>query len=101
MTDTYPGPPPWNPRGIGVPIPNFERDFDIQLVQKHKKISASSTRVYLLSSDAVANIYQIAGAIIEIRYEVVAIDAYDDATVTVHTPDGQCVETIFDLGHLQ
>src|SRR5580704_100343 len=45
MTDTYPGPPPWNPRGIGVPIPNFERDFDIQLVQKHKRISATSTQV--------------------------------------------------------
>jgi hypothetical protein len=101
MTDTYPCPPPWNPRGIGVPIPNFERDFDIQLVQKHKRISATSTQVYLLTSDAVANIYQISGAIIELKYDVAAIDSYDDATVMVHTPDGQCVETIFDLGHLQ
>jgi hypothetical protein len=101
MTETYPGPPPWNPRGIGVPIPNFEHDFDIELVQKHKKISSTSTQVYLLTSDAVSNINQISGAIIELRYEVSAIDSYDDATVTVHTPDGQCVETTFDLGHLQ
>ena len=101
LTDTYPGPPPWNPRAPGLPLPNFERDFEIQLVQNQKTIPARSSQVYLLYSDGVANIYQISGAIIELRYDTESIDAYDEATVTVHTPDDQHVETSFDLGQLR
>jgi len=101
LTDTYPGPPPWNPTAPGVPMPDFQRDFQIQLVQGKKEISAQSTQVYLLYSDAVSNIYQISGAIIELRYDSEKIDSYDDATVKVHTPDDQDVETTFDLGHLR
>ncbi len=101
LTDTYPGPPPWNPRVPGLPLPNFERDFEIQLLQNHKTISARSSQVYLLYSDGVANIYQISGAIIELRYATESIDPYDEVTVTVHTPDDQHVETSFDLGQLR
>jgi hypothetical protein len=101
LTDTYPGPPPWNPRAPGLPLPNFERDFEIQLIQDHKKIPARSSQVYLLYSDAVANTYQISGAIIELRYDTESIDPYDEATITVHTPDDQHVETSFDLGDLR
>jgi hypothetical protein len=101
LTDTYPGPPPWNPRAPGMPLPNFERDFDIQLIQNHKKIPLRSTQVYLPYSDAVANIYQISGAIIELRYDPESIDPYDEATITVHTPDDQHVETSFELGDLR
>ena len=101
LTDTYPGPPPWNPRAPGMPLPNFERDFDIQLIQNHKKIPLRSTQVYLLYSDAVANIYQISGVIIELRYDTESIDPYDEATITVHTPDDQHVETSFELGDLR
>lgn len=101
LTDTYPGPPPWNPTVQGVPMPNFEWDFQIKLVQSKKEISAESTQVYLLYSDAVSNIYQISGAIIELRYDMDKIDSYDEATIKVHTPDNQEVETTFDLGHLR
>jgi hypothetical protein len=101
LTDTYPGPPPWNPRAPGLQLPNFEHDFDIQLIQNQKKIAARSSQVYLLYSDGVANIYQISGAIIELRYDTESIDPYDEATVTVHTPDDQHVETSFDLGQLR
>ncbi len=101
LTDTYPGPPPWNPTVPGVPMPNFERDFQIHLVQGKKEIPEESTQVYLLYSDAVSNIYQISGAIIELRYDMDKIDSYDEATVKVHTPDDQGVETTFDLGHLR
>ncbi len=100
LTDTYPGPPPWSPTAPGVPMPDFQRDFQIQLVQGKKEISAQWTQVYLLYSDAVSNIYQISGAIIELRYDSDKIDSYDDATVKVHTLDDQDVETTFDLGHL-
>ncbi len=101
LADTYPGPPPWNPRALGLPLPNFERDFEIQLVQNEKKIPARSSQVYVLYSDAVANTYQISGAIIEFRYDTESVDPYSEATVTVHTPDDQHVETTFDLGQLR
>jgi hypothetical protein len=101
LTDTYPGPPPWNPTAPGVPMPDFGRDFKVQLVQHDKKIDVRSTQVYLLYSDAVSNISQISGAIIELQYDADKIDSYDEATVKVHTPDDQDVETIFDLGHLR
>ena len=101
MTDTYPGPPPWNPRAPGLPLPNFERDFEIQLVQNEKKIPARSSQVYLLYSDGVANTYQISGAIIELRYDTESVDPYSEAMITVHTPDDQHVETSFDLGQLR
>lgn len=101
LTDTYPGPPPWNPRAPGLPLPNFERDFEIQLVQNEKRIPARSSQVYLLYSDGVANTYQISGAIIELRYDTKSVDPYSEATITVHTPDDQHVETSFDLGQLR
>jgi hypothetical protein len=101
LTDTYRGRPPWNPRAPGLALPNFERDFEIQLIQDHKKIPARSSQVYLLYSDAVANIYQISGAVIELRYDTESVDSYSDATITVHTPDDQHVETSFDLGQLR
>ena len=81
-------------------MPDFQRDFTIHLMQAKKEIPASSTEVSLLYSDAVANLEQISGAIIELRYDMDKIDSYDDATVKVHTPDDQDVETTFDLGHL-
>ena len=99
-TNDYPGPPPSNPHSPSVP-PDFERDFTIQLVQKDKKICPKSTQVHLLYSDAVSNIYQISGAVIELQYNTAGIDSYDDATISIHTLDGQNVETSFDLGHLQ
>jgi hypothetical protein len=101
LTDTYPGPPPRNPRRARPTLPNFERDFKIQLIQNHKRIPARSSQVYLLYSDGVANIYQTSGAIIELRYATESIDPYDEATVSVHTPDDQHVETSFDLGQLR
>jgi hypothetical protein len=100
VTDDYPGPPPSNPHGPSVP-PDFERDFTIQLVQKDKKISPNSTQVHLLYSDAVSNVYQISGAVIELQYYTADLDSYGDATISVQTLDGQNVETSFDLGQLQ
>ena len=101
LTDTYPGPPPWDPTAPGFPVPDFQRDFDIQLVQNDKLIQSKSTQVYLLYSDRVANVYQISGAIIELRFDTDKIDPYDEVTVKVRTPDDQNLETTFDLGRLK
>jgi hypothetical protein len=100
LTDTYPDRLSLNPVVPGQPRPNFERDFNIELVQG-KTIPATSTQVYLLYSDGVTNILQISGAVIELQYDADKIDSYDDATVKVHTPDDQVVETTFDVGHLR
>lgn len=100
LTDSDPGPPPENPTGPSAPMPDFQRDFTIRLIQAKKEIPASSTEVSLLYSDAVANLDQISGAIIALRLNIGKIDSYDDVTVKVHTPDDQDVETTFDLGHL-
>jgi len=100
MTSTYPGPPPWNPRAPGLAIPDFQRDFEFQLLEG-KEIPRKSKQVYLLCSDAVANIYRISGAIVELQYDADKIDPYDDVTLKVHTPDDQNLITTFDLGPLQ
>jgi hypothetical protein len=55
----------------------------------------------LLYSDGVTNILQVSGAVIELQYDADKIDPDDDATVKVHTPDDQDIETTFDLGHLR
>jgi hypothetical protein len=100
LTDSYPGPALSNPAAPGQPIPSFERDFNIDLVQG-KTIPAKSTQVYLLYSDGVTNILQVSGAVIELQYDADKIDPDDDATVKVHTPDDQDIEATFDLGHLR
>ena len=100
LTDTYPGPAAANPAVPGQPIPSFERDFDIQLIQG-KKIPAESSQVYLLYSDGITNILQISGAVIELQYDGDKIDPDNDATVKVRTPDDQDVEATFDLGQLR
>jgi hypothetical protein len=100
LTDSYPGPAPFNTATPGQPIPNLERDFDIQLLQS-KKIPTESTQVYLLYSDGVTNILQISGAVIDLKFYGYKIDSDDDATVKVHTPDDQDIEATFDLGHLR
>ena len=100
MTNTYPGPPPWNPRSPGLPVPDFQRDFEIQLLQG-KEVPAKSKQVYLLYSDAIANSYQVSGAIVELQYDADKIDPYDEVTLKVRTPDDQNLITTFDLGHLK
>jgi hypothetical protein len=101
LTDTYPGPSPSDPTGHRFPAPDFENDFQVQLIQRDKNIEATGLQVELLYSDAVPNVFQISGAIIELKYDIKEIDPDAEITVKVHTPDDQNVEAIFDLGNLK
>jgi hypothetical protein len=101
LTPTYPDPDTWNSTAPGFPVPDFQRDFPVQLMQGDKKIGEQSTQVYLLYSEGAFNTYQISGAIIEYRYDPGNIDPDDEVTIGVQTPDDQDVETTFDLGHLR
>lgn len=101
LTPTYPGPPAWDPTALGFPLPDFQQDFPVQLVQDGKKIREQSTQVYLLYSEGASNTYEVSGAIIEFRYDPEKIDPDDEVTIEVHTPDDQDVQTTFELGHLR
>jgi hypothetical protein len=94
-------PPPsaTNPRLAAEPVPDFFSDYDIQLVQE-KPIPAISKHVYLVYSDASADLYGLSGAVIAVDYDPEALDS-SDATVKVGTPDGQHVEATFDLSQLR
>jgi hypothetical protein len=98
---TYPGTSPSDTAALGVPLPDFQRDFPARLVQDGQEIAVQSTQVYLLYSDGVGDTYQVSGAIIEYRYDPEKIDPDDEVTFEVHTPDGQDIETTFDLGRLR
>ena len=100
LTPTYPDPPLTNPAS-GSPVPDFERDFNVELFQDGTKINAQSTRVNLLYSEGVGNTYEVSGAIIVLRYDPEKVNADDEVIVKVHTPDDQHVKATFDLGHLR
>jgi len=101
LTPTYPDPSTWDSTAPGFPVPDFQRDFPVQLVQHDKKIGEQSAQVYLLYSEGAFNSYEVSGAIIEYRYDPEKIDPDDEVTIIVNTPDDQDVETTFDLGHLR
>jgi len=101
LTPTYPDSLTWGPTAPGFPLPDFQRDFPVQLIQKDKKIGERSTQIYLLYSEGDSNTYEVSGAIIEYRYDPDKIDPDDEMTIAVQTPDNQDVETTFDLGHLR
>jgi len=87
---------------LGFPLPDFCRAFDVQLLQD-KPILEKSRRVYLLYSDAstsVTGFTGVTGAVLELDYDAEAIDSAD-TTIRVGTPDGQHVETSFDLTQLR
>src|SRR5271156_1875562 len=89
LTPTYPDPDRWNSTAPGFPVPDFQRDFPVRLVQDDKKIGEQSTQVYLLYSEGAFNTYEVSGAIIEYRYDPEKIDPDDEITIEVNTPDDQ------------
>lgn len=101
LTATYPDPASSDSAAPGAPLPDFQRDFPARLVQDGQNVPRAATQVCLLYSDSAFNTYSVSGAIIEYRYDPEKIDPDDAATFEVHTPDGQDIETTFDLGRLR
>jgi len=101
LTPTYPDPLTGGPTAPGFPLPDFQRDFPVRLVQDDKEIGEQATQVYLLYSEGASNTYEVSGAIIEYRYDPEKIDPDDEVTIEVHTPDDQDVAATFDLGYLR
>jgi hypothetical protein len=100
-TATYPDPHPSALPAFAVPLPNFQKDFRIKFLQKNVEVEPEDSRVYLLYADALGDIGQISGAIIEVQYNNDRIDPYEDLTISVETPDQQHIETGFHLSRLK
>jgi hypothetical protein len=81
------------------PIPNLWDEFKIQLEQD-QKIAPKGRRVYLIYSDASPFLFGLSGAILEESYDAEKITGAP-ATVVVDTPDGQHLETSFNLAKLR
>lgn len=99
FTATFPPAGPNQSQLIIQPVPNLWDDFKIQLEQS-KEIPSTSRHVYFIYSDYSPNVFGVAGAIIEEDFNAERIDA-DLTTVKVDTPDGQHVETTFNLMKLR
>ena len=93
FTATYPG-PETNVFNIGA----FWRDFTVRVKQK-AEISARKVVGRPINNDATISGY--AGATIDADYDAGKIDPGAPTTVEVDTPDGQHVETSFDLASLR
>jgi hypothetical protein len=80
-------------------VPDFWNDFKVQLIQQKQEIEPKEKRggpvfVYFGQTPAVV------GARLELSYEATSIESAP-VRVEVLTPDGQKVETTFDLGKLR
>jgi hypothetical protein len=99
LAGAYPQSTKTNPHFLGSPVPDFWSEFDVQLIQE-KAIPAKSRRLYLMYSDASADINGISGAVLELDYDAEPIDS-TETTIKVETADGQHAETTFDLSQLR
>jgi hypothetical protein len=73
--------------------------FKIKVLQDHE-IRTRSVHGWPLYSHTGVDTNGLLGAEVELQYDTTKIDS-DSATVEVLTPDGQVIETAFDLAKLQ
>lgn len=81
------------------PLPEYQNDFQIDVSQDNT-ITPLASRAYVASSNFSNTVWGIQGIVIEQEFDPQKIDS-SDLTVEVHTPDGQDVETTFDLSQLR
>jgi hypothetical protein len=93
FTATYPG-----ANDTAASLGDFWKDFQIRLKQNRENppLKIAGRPIY---SDSTISGYT--GAIIDVDYDVKKVEAGSMATVEVETPDGQRVETTFDLAKLR
>lgn len=81
-------------------VPDFWNDFNVRLLQGKRVIAAQHRRGGPFYTYGDTELPYITGARIELDYDPGQIED-DSTTVEVVTPDGQKVETTFDLGRLR
>jgi len=87
--------------GIRSRPDDFWRDFKIQLTQKGEEIPSQRVDGQPIYDSGEDEGTWLAGATVEIEYDPAKIDSATPATVDVFTPDGQDVQTTFDLAELR
>ena len=101
FTPSYPDPARFSTYVNGaVLVPDFWKDFKVHLKQD-RKIEAQSVDGEPIYSDYAIDEYGLAGAEVELEYDPAKMDSATPATVDVRTPDGQDVQTTFDLAQLR
>ena len=93
FTPTYP-----KPTDTAATLGDFWRDFKIHLKQDAEIPALSVHGQPIYSEDTISGYI---GATIDVDYNVKKIDAGGFTTVEVDTPDGQRVESTFDLANLR
>jgi len=93
FTETYP-----DPKATAAALGEFWRNFKLHLKQS-AEIQPRSVLGQPIYSDQTISGY--IGAEIVAEYDVKKIDPGTSTTVSVNTPDGQDVETTFDLANLR
>jgi hypothetical protein len=101
LTPSYsPIPEPASPT-LYQRVSGFWKDFRVRLIQGKQQIAAQHRRgggpLDFYGSGRTA---LVRGARIELHYDPEQIEA-DSPTIEMRTPDGQKVETAFDLGRLR
>jgi hypothetical protein len=82
-------------------VPDFWNDFKVQFIQDKKEIPSRTIRggpVYAYEDFGMP--YYVTGARIELEYDPEKIES-DPVDIDVLTPDGQKIETTFDLARLR
>ena len=102
FTQTFPDPSEFSPHGTNaVVMPAFWQDFEIRLKQD-QEIKPQSVKGGPSYSDVgPLDQYGFSGAEVDLDYNPAKIDASSPLTVEVLTPDGQDVQTTFDLSQLR
>lgn len=82
-------------------VPDFWNDFKVKLIQDNKEIPARKIRGGpVFAYEDSGRPYYVTGAKIELEYDPEKIES-DPVDIAVLTPDGQKIETTFDLARLR
>jgi hypothetical protein len=102
FTQSFPDPSQFSPHGTNaVVMPAFWQDFKIRLKQDREIEPESVEGGPSYSDVGPVDEYGFAGAEVDLDYDPAKIDASSPLTVEVLTPDGQDVQTTFDLSQLR
>ncbi|MFZ0787589.1 MAG: hypothetical protein WAM67_17520 [Candidatus Acidiferrales bacterium] len=102
FTPSFPDPSQFSSHGTNaIVMPAFWQDFKIRLEQDRKIEPESVIGGPSYSDVGPLDQYGFSGAEIDLDYDPSKIDASTPATVDVVTPDGQDVQTTFDLAELR
>jgi len=102
FTASFPDPSEFSPHGTNaVVMPAFWQDFKIRLEQDHEIKPESVKGGPTYSDVGPVDQYGFSGVEVDLDYDPAKIDAVSPLTVHVLTPDGQDVQTTFDLSRLR